>query len=105
MGMKIQEIENLTFNFSRLSELCFHLKEAAGIPKHLEHLKAFIELLTKGASPKDQELLSDLQQRVSTWHQVWERLGKEVDFRNAVGREAHAWSVKLLKLSKETEQK
>ena len=103
--MKNQELMNLASNFSRLEWLCHHPKETADVEKLLQEMKKFIERLLEESTPALQNLLSDLQLRVATWGQVWGRLGKEVDFRNAVGREAHAWSEKLLKLRKVHENK
>jgi len=100
--MKSQELAALASHFSRLEWLCHHPKETENIEELFRETKEFIERFTEESSPRLQELLSDLHLRVSTWHQVWERLGKEADFRNAVGREAHRWSEELSKLSKET---
>ena len=102
--MRIEQIAHLASHFSRLEQFCHHPKEAADVRELLRKMRGLIERLTEGSSPKLRELLSDLHLRVSTWHQVWARLGREVDFRHAVGREAHTWSEKLLKLSKETKE-
>ena len=103
MGMKNSietEITDLASQFSKLEKLCHHPKESQEIEKLLQEMKGFIEQLLKESSPALQKLLSDLEVRVATWHEVWSRLGKDVDFRNAVGREAHRWSEELLNVTK-----
>ena len=103
MGMKSPietQIANLASEFSRLEWLCHHPKEAETIEKLLQEMKEFVERLLEKSSPALQELLNDLKLRVATWHEVWARLGKDVDFRNAVGRGAHRWSGELLKFTK-----
>ena len=103
MGMKHSietEVADLVSQFSKLEKLCHHPKELAEIEKLLREMKEFIGQLLKESSPALQNLLSDLELRVATWHEVWSRLGKDVDFRNAVGREAHRWSDELLNVTK-----
>ena len=100
MGIKNSietEITNLASQFSKLEWLCHHPKESVEVEKLLQEMKEFIEQLLKESSPALQKFLSDLELRVTTWHEVWGRLGKDVDFRNAVGREAHRWSETLIK--------
>lgn len=41
------------------------------------------------------QLLTNVQAALTTWHQVWPRLGTQRDFRLAVAREARLWSKKL----------
>ena len=103
MGMKNPietEIADLASQFSKLEQFCHHPKEAEDIEKFLWGMKEFIEQLLKESSLALQKLLGDLEVRVTTWHEVWGRLGKDVDFRNAVGREAHRWSEELLNVTK-----
>ena len=96
-----KQIGNLASDFSRLEWVCRHPKD----PLHCDDLFQEVEYFTgwslgaEGPS-KAKEILTDLQMRVATWRLVWPRLGKDPEFRNAVAREAHAWSQKLLKLAK-----
>ena len=46
-------------------------------------------------SPETKQLLTNLQTAVTTWHQVWPRLGAQREFRLAVAREAKLWSKRL----------
>ena len=95
-----QVIETLSSDFSKLEALCARSKSGEVEPL-LKEMARFMERSLAGESSKSiQELLSDLQVRVATWRDVWPRLGKDPQFRNAVARESHAWSQKLLKLAK-----
>ena len=99
--MNSEKPKALAIYFSKLSSFCYDNKP--GIETLLQSIQNDIGSFAKENSPKERELFKDLHERVSTWSQVWGRLGKEADFRNAVGRQAHAWFVKLSKLPKETE--
>ena len=91
-------IGNLASDFSRLEWLCTHPKESAGCEELFRQMKYFTEWIAEDKTPLDlQETMADIQIRVAMWERVWPRLGKESAFRNAVAREAHAWSNKLLK--------
>ena len=96
----MKEVIDLASHFSRLERMCTHPKEANHLEALFRELKYFTERMADGASLELQELLGDIQIRVAMWEHVWPRLGGEGAFRNAVAREAHAWSNKLLKLSK-----
>ena len=96
-----QVIESLSSDFSRLEQTCNHPKDSSnfnGLFLKMEHLMGSS---LDAKSPRNvKEMFEDLRLRVTTWRQVWPRLGKQPEFRNAVAREAHAWSQKLLKLAR-----
>ena len=91
-------IARLSSDFSKLETLC--VSKSGEVEPFLKEMARFIEgsLATESSKPV-QEILSDLQVRVATWREVWPRLGKDPQFRNAVARESHAWVNKLLKLA------
>ena len=94
-----KQIGNLASDFLRLEEACRHPKDA--VNDLLQEIEYCIGWSVGTAGPvKTKGILEDLQTRVATWRLVWPRLGKDPQFRNAVAREAHAWSQKLLKLVK-----
>ena len=95
------QIGNLASDFSRLEWLCVHPKEAASCEDLFREMKYFTEWMSNEAPLNLQEMLGDIQIRLAMWDRVWSRLGGELHFRNAVAREAHTWSHKLLKLSKQ----
>ena len=95
------QIGNLASDFSRLEWVCTHPQETDHCEDLFREMKYFTEWMSSGAPLALQEVLADIQIRVAMWDRVWSRLGKEIHFRNAVAREAHTWSVKLLKLSKD----
>ena len=94
-----QVVENLSSDFSRLEQACNHPKDSGnfnGLFLKMEHL---MESSLDAKSPRAvKEMFEDLRLRVTTWREVWPRLGKDPQFRNAVARESHAWSQKLLRL-------
>ncbi len=50
--------------------------------------------------PGQRALFVNLQTALSTWQQVWPRLGGQGEFRAAVAREAEQWAKKLTGLAK-----
>ena len=94
-----RRIGNLASDFSRLEWLCTHPNESSGLGNLFREMKHFTEWVAQDAPLDVQETMGDLQVRVAMWDQIWPRLGKTKPFRNAVAREAHTWSNKLLKLS------
>lgn len=62
-------------------------------------LRRTAELCEQTASeampPEHAALLRNLRTAVGTWQQVWPRLGRQADFRQAVAREAQRWAREL----------
>lgn len=60
------------------------------------HTQALCQQAAGRAPSSDlRQLLTNVQAALTTWHQVWPRLGAQRDFRAAVAREARLWSKKL----------
>ena len=94
-----RQIGNLASDFSRLEWLCNHSEDPINCDDLLREIEYFTEWSVEGEGPlQTKETLVDLQVRVAMWRRIWPRLGSQSQFRNAVAREAHAWSQKLLKL-------
>ncbi len=94
------QLATLSAHFSKLEQFCGRPKEGQTIGEIFRKLQESIASLGKGSPSGRRELLEDLQVRVSTWLEVWPRLGKDIDFRNAVAREARIWSKKLAEAAK-----
>ena len=60
-----------------------------------EEAKALCDDAARNTAGETQTLLTQLSTAVSTWRQVWPRLGRQVEFRAAVAREAEGWSARL----------
>jgi len=95
-----RRIGNLASDFARLEWVCNHPKESDTLSDLLRQMKHITEWVAEGASLNIQETMADIQPRLSMWGLIWPRLGHQLQFRNAVAREAHAWSNQLLKLAK-----
>lgn len=57
-----------------------------------------------GATADAISLLSNLQTALTTWQEVWPRLGARKEFRQAVGREAAMWSKRLRAMATEAKR-
>ena len=70
----------------------------------LEETRSLCEWAVSESSGELQSLLTNLQQPLTTWQQVWPRLGAQEEFRLAVAREADLWSRRLDAMALGTKQ-
>ena len=94
-----KRLGNLASDFSRLEWACSHPKESDMLSDLLRQMKHITEWIAQDAPLSIQEVMADIQPRLSMWSLIWPRLGAQPQFRNAVARESLAWSHKLLKLA------
>ena len=72
-----------------------HRPDAAMLETLAQTAAACADAASAEQSPEAKQLLINLQTAVTTWQQVWPRLGAQREFRLAVAREAKLWSKRL----------
>ena len=100
-GGSQQQLSRIASNFAEIASCVTKGAPAAKVTDVLEQTRALCERAVVGDDAADiTSLLPNLRTALETWQQVWPRLGKQKEFRQAVAREADLWSRRLEALVK-----
>ena len=96
-----RRLRRIAVNVAQIASCVTQRTSAAKLMAVLKETQTFCEWAVAGKSTAEvTSLLPQLKTALSTWQQVWPRLGAQGEFRQAVAREAGLWSRRLEALAK-----
>ena len=95
-----QRLAQIAEGFTSIASCVEHRKPDAALMKALEETRTLCAWVAPESSGTIRTLLTNVQTALSTWQQVWPRMGSQREFRQAVAREANLWSRRLQALVK-----
>ena len=87
--------------FARIAACVADRKPTATLTAALQETEALCRQAAATMRGEKAVVLTNVQQAIATWRQVWPRLGTQPDFRLAVAREAALWAKRLQAMAKE----
>ena len=99
-----KQLKCIAANFAKLASAAKDPYREAALTALLEETRLFCEWAASETTGESRSLLTNLQQPLTTWQQVWPRLGAQQDFRLAVAREAQLWFRRLDAMAQDIEQ-
>ena len=102
--MPVGHASQLADDFARMASSIKEGQPDAIMATLLEDVRSLCESAAPASSEVFQSLLTNLRTVVTTWRDVWPRLGDQPEFRSAVAREAELWSRRLRAMAQGTTQ-